>query len=118
MIECKLLNGNPKTVRLQIRGHAGTAPKGEDVVCAGVSALWCTLVTVAQERGWQGTILNGEGDCEMEIALNKKNRSEVFLCLGVIISGLKMFTRLFPEYVSYREDAGKNTDILRAKEEE
>ena len=118
MIECKLLKGNPKTVRLQIRGHAGVATDAPDLVCEDVTALWCTLLATAEERGWHGTVKTDPGDCEIEIQLNKKNRNEVFLCLGVITAGLRMVERAFPLYVSYREDAGKNTDILRAETEE
>ena len=29
--------------RLQVRGHAGFAPEGQDIVCAGISALLCAL---------------------------------------------------------------------------
>lgn len=34
---------NPREVRLQLRGHAEQAPAGQDIVCAGVSALYGTL---------------------------------------------------------------------------
>lgn len=34
---------NPDEVRLQLRGHAGQAPIGQDIVCAGVSALYGAL---------------------------------------------------------------------------
>lgn len=30
--------------RIAVRGHADTAPKGSDIVCAGVSALTLTLL--------------------------------------------------------------------------
>lgn len=33
----------PDEVRLQIRGHAGFAPQGDDIVCAGISALFGAL---------------------------------------------------------------------------
>lgn len=119
MIECKLLRGNPKTVRLQIRGHeTGPQLKGPGLVCEDVSALWCTLMAVAVERGWKGTIRNDPGDCEIEVELNKRNRQEVFLCLSVITAGLRMIEKAFPETVRYREDRGKDTDTLRAKDEE
>ena len=34
---------NPDEVRLQVRGHAEQAPIGQDIVCAGVSALYGAL---------------------------------------------------------------------------
>ena len=33
----------PDEVRLQLRGHAGFAPAGQDVVCAGISSLFGAL---------------------------------------------------------------------------
>ncbi len=33
----------PDEVRLQLRGHAGFAPEGQDIVCAGISALFGAL---------------------------------------------------------------------------
>ena len=34
--------------RVTISGHAGTAPKGEDLVCSGVTSLALTLATNVQ----------------------------------------------------------------------
>lgn len=104
MIEAVLIKGNPSTVRLRIRGHAGAADKGADLICEDVTALWFTLLATAEEHRWQGEVKTGEGDCEIEIRLNRKNRKEVWTCLGVILAGLKMVARSFPDYVSYRED--------------
>ena len=48
---------NPQEVRLQLRGHAEQAPAGQDIVCAGVSALYGALalhplVNEHQEHDW------------------------------------------------------------------
>lgn len=32
-----------KTLELEIKGHAGQGNKGEDIVCAAISTLFCTL---------------------------------------------------------------------------
>ena len=34
---------NPHRFEIRIKGHAGQAKKGEDIVCSAVSALFCTL---------------------------------------------------------------------------
>lgn len=34
---------DPREMRLQLRGHAQQAPAGQDIVCAGVSALYGAL---------------------------------------------------------------------------
>lgn len=37
--------------RLTLRGHAGYAPRGQDIVCAAVSALIYALVAALEEKG-------------------------------------------------------------------
>ena len=107
MIESRLIHCNPERVRLKIVGHAGAAPAGEDLICAGVSALWLCLVATAKEHGWVGEIRESEGYAEMEIKVNRRNRAEVFQCLGVITAGLKVFAKLEPEFVQFVEDRGE-----------
>ena len=34
---------NPKTLELEIKGHAGHNKKGEDIVCSAISTLFYTL---------------------------------------------------------------------------
>lgn len=40
--------------RLRLSGHAGSGPKGEDLVCAGVSTLACTLAASVEALGREG----------------------------------------------------------------
>lgn len=47
----------PEELRLQVRGHANYAPSGQDIVCAGVSALYGALllhpmVVQSTEHDW------------------------------------------------------------------
>lgn len=37
--------------RVTLRGHAGYAPRGQDIVCAAVSALIYALVAALEEKG-------------------------------------------------------------------
>lgn len=39
---------------IEIQGHAGYAERGKDIVCAGVSALYGTLVAELDERERRG----------------------------------------------------------------
>ena len=44
----------PQTYRITVEGHSGSAPKGEDLVCAAVSIIVLTLgemvLTVCRDR--------------------------------------------------------------------
>lgn len=39
---------------MEITGHAGYAPRGQDIVCAGISTLWGTLEAELAWRQRQG----------------------------------------------------------------
>ena len=43
MVEAKFYRGGEGSLHMVLSGHAGAGPKGHDLVCAGVSALACTL---------------------------------------------------------------------------
>ena len=44
--------------RVTLRGHAGYAPPGEDIVCAAASALVFALIGVLEEKGLRGAVLD------------------------------------------------------------
>ncbi len=39
-----MINVSVRQDGIEVTGHAGYAPPGEDIVCAAVSALWQTLI--------------------------------------------------------------------------
>lgn len=66
---------------LTVTGHAGYAPKGEDIVCAGVSALVQTLGLYAMEHGGKTEIREGYAKIDAG-----NGSGEVF---SAIVSGLR-----------------------------
>lgn len=63
MIRCQYVRRNHM---ISISGHAGYAPKGQDIVCAGVSAIEYSLIkwldTMAVE-GIESKVVTGDDDC-------------------------------------------------------
>lgn len=60
MIKIVVISDNNKNIRkLTVSGHAGYAKKGEDIVCAGVSALTYTLLNAME------AIVGISSDCEV-----------------------------------------------------
>ena len=49
MIKVQIIKGDDK-VMLSVKGHAGYADKGEDIVCAGVSAIIFGLMNALDEK--------------------------------------------------------------------
>ena len=60
--------------RVTLRGHAGYAPPGEDIVCAAASALAFALIGAMEEKGLLRELVvrpgfvagEAEGDCQAE----------------------------------------------------
>jgi len=101
---------------LTVKGHAGASPHGEDIVCAGVSALVCTLAEAVRcmERNKQVQqveikLLAGDGEIRFETEYPcLANSVADTVCLG-----LACLAKQYPDYVSYEERRpGRNdTDV-------
>lgn len=63
MIECEITLRSGGVCRIRASGHAELAPAGQDIVCAGVSALLCALKITLEKRGEDcGTLDGGAAD--------------------------------------------------------
>lgn len=86
---------NPIWTQLRLHGHAQYAPEGQDIVCAGVSALYETLmghprVQEASMDGW--SILAADEDA----------RAEMRPMFDMIARGLERIAEQYPAHVRYR----------------
>ena len=85
---------NSKELKIEISGHAGYAEKGNDIVCAAVTALAGTLERCIQERG--------EGSCAWdsgETAFHAEGTETLRPHFETVVTGLRMLAEEFPEYV-------------------
>lgn len=82
----------PQEARLQVRGHAGYAPEGQDIVCAGISALFCTLAMHSL------TELREEADWRVIIAM--EGAQEVMRpYFEMIAQGMTDIAKQYPDHV-------------------
>ena len=78
--------------RLTVRGHADYAPKGQDIVCAAVSALLLALAERLQEKNLVRELIMRPG--YVTIAMRGAEReAEVIKC------GLRQLERRLPQCV-------------------
>lgn len=90
-----------------IRGHAGAGPKGEDVVCAGVSALAQTLAANVRHWGATGRLVEEpktflqEGFGEIQCNPKPKYEKSVRQVMVAICAGFEIVANAAPEYVSF-----------------
>ena len=82
--------------RLTLRGHAGYAPCGEDIVCAAVSALMLALAENLQDRGLVRELVARPG--YMRIWARGAGRE-----LALTKCGLRQLERKYPQCVQVRE---------------
>ncbi len=90
---------------IKIRGHAGYAPQGQDIVCAGVTALTQTLVESLE------TLTGNEIKYDMSpgrVDIEIKDPDEDAQLLMDSFVGVEMIADEFPEYirVEIRNDLG------------
>lgn len=83
-------------VTIDVDGHANAAPKGEDVVCAGVSTLVLTLVEALVRVGAQDykCDLRG-GKAHIECRQTKVTKP----VLNTIVCGMDLLAATYPQYV-------------------
>lgn len=87
-----------------IRGHAGFAPAGKDIVCAGASALALTLAACLRKEDARGTlrllsIRQEPGWLEMQATPTLSGLERLSALLEGAEEGFRLLSRQYPEYV-------------------
>ena len=87
-----------------IEGHAMNGKKGEDVVCAGVSALVCTLINCLRDEESSGRIrlvrdIVRDGFVNLEIEFFDFAKERVQVIIETVLSGLYMISEEYPQCV-------------------
>jgi uncharacterized protein YsxB (DUF464 family) len=97
---------------LKLHGHAGAAPYGQDLVCAGVSALVYALAQRLQELEQKGAleappnIQLGSGEAQISAVAKGGYEAEVAEDFRLIESGLKFLETHYPERISLVRSIG------------
>ena len=95
-----------RTLELTAKGHAGGGPRGQDIICAGISALIMALVNQldmdAQNRlEWKENAEKGWIRIITDPPHNMKPRIRHYY--QVIMTGLKAWRQAFPENIEIEE---------------
>ena len=112
MITVKMFLQDKKITGFEISGHANNAPKGYDIICAGVSAISQTAIL--------GFLRYLERDIDFEqappekggflsMSLNSKPDDLSESILQTMLLGLKELERIYPKNVKIvYEEGGKS----------
>ena len=100
---------------LHCKGHAGGGPAGQDIICAGISALTMALLNQLNEEEEKGTIRSrwtmepGEMILKAEVK-EPKHRRDIKNYYTVIIMGLRALAENYPENIKIREAKGNGSN--------
>lgn len=94
----------PNAFHLRIEGHAGSAPKGEDLVCAGISALGFAMLLAAGEDDYNAEIVTDPDNGIMDVRCRPSGlygRDHCAVMLETIAGGLELLADQYPEYITF-----------------
>lgn len=99
---------------LRIRGHAGYAARGQDIVCAGVSMLAQTLaLTLEDTPGADARTHTAAGALTLTCADTSETRSLLRMCR----IGFRALTERYGEWVQVEEEAAAEPHPIHPKED-
>ena len=92
--------------RVSVVGHAMSAEKGQDLVCASVSILVYTLASFVQNMKNAGQVYNPtaelkDGDALISCSPPNKFKRSVTLVFDSLCAGFEILARDYPDNVSY-----------------
>jgi uncharacterized protein YsxB (DUF464 family) len=96
----------PQYHQITIEGHAQSAPKGEDLVCAGVSTIFHTLT--ANAMGWKELgylrdlrLQEIDGYAQISWIPNSRWKNILDAIADGVCKGFEILARDYPEYVRF-----------------
>ncbi len=91
-------------IRLIVKGHAGQAERGKDLVCSAVSILTYTIAENVRRlcKRHIGYISLEEGESEADIFFNSDNEyKEIGGKIEAVATGFELLAESYPEYVAF-----------------
>ena len=101
------------TCRLEAAGHAGYAPLGQDIVCAGASTLMQTLVyLLAEEEGVTSDAWDEPDGPRLTVTAAPPVKQRVEDALEFAKAGFVLLAERYPEYVRFADQSRRGTDSM------
>ena len=88
---------------VQIKGHAKYAPIGEDIVCAGVTALYQTTVEYITSVINEPLTVKEVKQTNEYTLLTKNLSDEAKVLVGAFLYGLKLIEEEFPNHITIEQ---------------
>ena len=92
-----------RTLTLRVKGHAGSAPAGQDLICAGITALVYGLAQTVWENREQleeePQVHLSPGDAQIQAKAKPPDTKTLKGAFQTAINGAKLLAVHYPEYV-------------------
>lgn len=105
MIKASFKESNDGSITLSVKGHAGAAEEGHDIVCSSVSILAYTLaqyVTECFEKGYlkqKPIIILEKGEGGVTSAPKDEYYEDIRRAYAFVNTGLTLLSHNYPQYV-------------------
>lgn len=93
-------------MRLRAEGHAGYAPKGQDIVCAAVSTLMQALAFSVNDREDGFAVASSSGAAGTYLELQARATPENRAKFELVTDGMELVAQLYPKFVTFDDGAG------------
>lgn len=107
MIKVQVRRASDGTIaRLEVNGHANYADYGEDIVCAGVSALVETaLIGLRQvaQHPYEGEAVSGRMYCKVQTGGTPESAARAQVILETTLLGLRDIAKDYPQFIRVTE---------------
>ena len=100
MIKVTVIKANSKIKSILVKGHSNSAPKGEDLICAGVSSI---IIGGANAIKCPECYTFNEDDGLFEISEIKTANEHDYNVLETILIQLKTIAETYPKHVQVIE---------------
>lgn len=95
----------PKTLELEVKGHAGQNEKGKDIVCSAISALFYTLAQTlldsAEMLKEAPIVKNEEGNGYICCSPKVEYEGNVATIYRTILIGMQMVAEEYKKFVKF-----------------
>ncbi len=109
MTDVRVYRKSDGSIRLKMEGHAGTAPKGEDLLCAAASQCAYTIaqaVTFYHEMGYlqlEPKVEITDGKATVIATPKREYLAEVLNSFWTVQCGLHVLSHNYPQHIRLTE---------------
>lgn len=111
MVTIDIIYDGDNIVGFKAEGHAGYAARGNDIYCAGVSAITGTALIGLQLHLTSPPIYQekeGWLDCKLPPQLNQEDKEKAQIIFSTMEAGLKSLQEANPRYIKVTQGGAKH----------